>query len=184
MRKLILFLCVLILCAQVLIHAEIPDRWPIEGADASNISSPFGYREDGFGGKKGFHNAIDLAFPEGTPVYATQSGYITDHWPAPDGYWKGHEIYGGCINIISPDGWSTFYGHLSKTYVREGDWIQKGELIGLVGNTGLSTGAHLHYEINIDPERFIKTAAYHPKNVDNRYYQILNQREKALRRGL
>ncbi len=181
MRKLILFLCAMILVSVAVTHAGPPDRWPINGAGPENVSSGFGYRHDGYGGKEGFHHAIDLAFPEGTPVFATQSGYVTDHWPAPDGYWKGHEVFGGCITIVAPDGWSTFYGHLSGTRVHEGDWIQKGELIGFVGSTGLSTGPHLHYEILIDPVRFLTVTEYHPDGVDPRWYQILSARESALR---
>jgi len=183
MRKLVLFLCIMVLVFTVFAHGQVPDRWPIRGAGPENISSGFGNREDGYGGREGIHRAIDIAFPEGTPVYATHSGYVTDHWPAPDGYWTGHDVLGGCVILIGPDGWSTTYGHLSKTYVHEGSWVQKGELIGLVGNTGMSTGPHLHYEINIDPMRFINAQGYHPDGVDERYYTIDRLREKALRNG-
>jgi len=154
MRKMIV-LMVLLIALTTILAADAPDIWPILGGRES-ISSPFGYREDGFGGKQGFHFAIDIAKPEGAMVLSTMSGTVLDHFPPPNGYFNGHPVYGGCVLIVGDDGWATLYGHLSDTYVKEGQEVVKGQMIGEVGDTGLSTGPHLHYEILIDPERFLK----------------------------
>lgn len=142
------------------LFAEAPDIWPILGGESYIITSPFGYRDDGFGGREGFHPAIDIAAPEGTLVLSTMTGVVVDHFLPPGWYhgvyYKGHDVYGGCILIIGEDGYATFYGHLSETCVHEGDVVTKGQVIGKVGSTGLSTGSHLHYEILVDPERFIR----------------------------
>lgn len=138
--------------------ADDPNIWPlILIRQEENLTSGFGYRTDGFGGNQGFHPAVDIAAPKGTLVVSTITGTVIDHFPPPDGYWQGHPIFGGCILIVGDDGWATFYGHLSKSYVHEGEKITKGQMIGRVGDTGLSTGNHLHYSIMVDPARFLGT---------------------------
>lgn len=144
----------ILLFSASLVGAEQPRRWPILGMTRADITSDFGYREDGFGGREGFHFAIDVAAPRGTLVLATHNGVVVDHFPPPDGWYRGHEVYGGCALIVSDDGWATFYAHLSASYVREGQRVTAGQMIGRVGSTGLSTGNHLHYEILNDPLRY------------------------------
>ena len=88
------------------------------------------------------HRALDFAAPKGTPVYAAKSGTVRFA-----GYNKGG--YGNLIIIDHAEGYSTYYAHLSKILVSEGDHVKAGEKIGLVGSTGRSTGPHLHFEIRL-----------------------------------
>lgn len=111
--------------------------WP---TTLSNITSQFGYRIHPIKKKKKLHAGIDISGPDamGKPVYASASGKMearTDPYG-----------YGNYIVIDHGNGYSTLYGHLSKVYKQSG-MVQQGELIGAVGNTGGSTGAHLHFEV-------------------------------------
>jgi murein DD-endopeptidase MepM/ murein hydrolase activator NlpD len=117
------------------------------------ISSGSGYRTDPMGGKEEsqLHKGLDLVGPHHTPVKAAAAGVVVEHWPAPNGYFRGHPIYGGLIVIDHLNGTFTLYGHLSTTYVGEGDRVEAGEIIGRQGNTGISTGEHLHFEVIVNP---------------------------------
>ena len=117
------------------------------------ISSGSGYRTDPMGGKEEsqLHKGLDLVGPHHTPVKAAAAGVVVEHWPAPNGYFRGHPIYGGMIVIDHLNGTFTLYGHLSTTYVSEGDRVEAGEIIGRQGNTGISTGEHLHFEVIVNP---------------------------------
>jgi Membrane proteins related to metalloendopeptidases len=86
-----------------------------------------------------FHTGIDIAKPKGTPVYATGNGIVVRK-----GFNSG---YGSYIEIRHAGGFHSFYAHLSKTLVNAGDSINIAQQIGSVGNTGVSTGNHLHYEV-------------------------------------
>ena len=121
--------------------------------DSYWISSGSGYRDDPMGGKEEsqLHKGLDLVGPPRAPVKAAAAGVVAEHWPAPNGYYKGHPIYGGLIVIDHLDGTLTLYGHLSTTYVGEGDRVRAGEIIGRQGNTGVSTGEHLHFEVIVNP---------------------------------
>ena len=115
---------------------------PIKGKP---ISTP--YRKRGKWWSTGFHTGIDIACPTGTSVYAVQDGTVTG------GSWG--KSYGNQIIIDQdaieadkriPGGWA-IYAHLSKILVEPGDVVKKGDKIGLSGNSGNSTGPHLHYEV-------------------------------------
>ena len=121
---------------------------PLGNYDAS-ISSPFGMRMHPIDKTQRFHKGIDLAAPSGTPVYASMDGTAYVKYDA-DGYGKW-------IQIIHKDGTETRYAHLHTTNVADGGTLKAGDMIGTVGSTGASTGAHLHYEIRqngtpIDPQ--------------------------------
>lgn len=103
------------------------------------ISSRFGYRPDPFTGRRSFHPGVDFAPGYGASVYASMSGIVTYAG------WMGG--YGKLVVIRHRDGYSTRYGHLSRTVATKGRHIRQGQRIGYVGNTGRSTGAHLHFEI-------------------------------------
>lgn len=121
------------------------------------ISSDTGYRTDPLGGSEyeRLHKGIDIAGEIGDPVYAALDGEVMEHWLPPDGgIWKGHPALGGMITL-QHDGFFTIYGHLSESYVHEGDMIQAGQLIGRIGNTGISTGPHLHWEIVVEPLQYL-----------------------------
>ncbi len=117
------------------------------------ISSYYGYRRDPFTGKRAFHSGIDIVARYGAPVRATADGVV---WRV--GYSRGLGRY---VKIRHKHGFMTVYGHLRKYVVKRGERVKKGEIIGYVGNTGRSTGPHLHYEIrrwgrSLNPLRFIR----------------------------
>ncbi|PWW04359.1 murein DD-endopeptidase MepM/ murein hydrolase activator NlpD [Hoeflea marina] len=134
-------------------HAKtLPVSIPAPGA---KITSVFGNRRDPFLGRLAFHGGIDFRVAIGTPVHATGAGRVITA-----GRSGG---YGNMVEIDHGEGLTTRYGHLSKIRVKVGDQITAGETIAASGNTGRSTGPHLHYEIRrdgeaMDPSRFLKTA--------------------------
>lgn len=122
------------------------------------ISSEFGVRNQiikGMGGEEGdFHRGIDIVSKSGSKIIASASGIVHLHYPPPNKWYKGHPVFGGLVVINHGNGIFTLYGHLSKSYVKEGQFIEKGEEIGVIGNTGLSTGTHLHFEVLFNPTEF------------------------------
>jgi murein DD-endopeptidase MepM/ murein hydrolase activator NlpD len=107
---------------------------------AAKITSKFGYRTDPKTGKPGeFHNGIDLAVPSGTPIRSPMSGVVEAVLSGGAG---GNELIIRHIN-----GYKTGYAHLSKQLVRKGDKVKQGDVIALSGNTGKSTGPHLHFTL-------------------------------------
>lgn len=113
------------------------------------ITSPFGNRVHPITGDIRFHNGIDLAAPVGTPIIATHDGIIKD---------ASNNICGTGVKIVG-DKYTTGFCHLDDYILFDGDNVKAGELIGFTGNTGASTGAHLHFNIRengnfIDPENF------------------------------
>jgi murein DD-endopeptidase MepM/ murein hydrolase activator NlpD len=119
------------------------------------LSSGFGDRSSPMGGGgSGFHAGIDLAARKGTPVLAAGDGYAVSVYPAPNGYWKGDTTFGGLVVLRLDCGLYVLYGHLSRVDVSErvgANRVRAGQVLGLVGSTGISTGPHLHFEILIDP---------------------------------
>ena len=116
--------------------ANIPSGKP---CDYSRISSPFGERIHPVYGRKSFHKGVDLAAPNGTPIYATADGIV-----AFAGVCNG---YGNFIKLNHQNGYKTGYAHMSRMVVSTNAKVKKGDLIGYVGSTGTSTGNHLHYEV-------------------------------------
>ncbi len=103
------------------------------------LTSSYGYRVHPITGNYSFHNGVDLAAGQGTPIYATKSGKVTT---ATYNY-----AYGYYVVINHLDGYSSLYGHMTHYTVSEGDYVERGEVIGYVGSTGYSTGPHLHFTI-------------------------------------
>ncbi len=104
------------------------------------LTSAFGSRINPVTGNAGFHRGIDLAAPEGTPVYACAPGTVAES--------SYSEVYGNYIIIRHSGGRESLYGHLSKKNVELHDNVNSGTIIGNVGSTGQSTGSHLHFEIH------------------------------------
>ena len=102
-------------------------------------TSGFGLRKDPFNETMTFHGGIDIACPRGTKIFAARSGKVVFA-----GYEGG---YGQLVKIQHSHNYNTYYGHLSRIYVKNGDSVNRGALIGLSGNTGRSTGPHLHFEV-------------------------------------
>lgn len=103
------------------------------------LSSYYGWRSSPFSGKRSYHSGVDMACPQGTPVYAALGGTVTSV-----GY---NNVYGNYIIVTHHSGYKTLYGHLSKQLVTRGKWVDTNSRIGLVGSTGLSTGPHLHFTV-------------------------------------
>lgn len=113
-----------------------PSTYPTNGI----LMRGFGVKSDPFTGQMRPHRGLDLAAPVGTPVYATASGKVILR--------EFQTHYGNTIVIDHGYGVETLYGHLSKFAIKKGQSVRRGELIGYVGNTGYSTGPHLHYEVH------------------------------------
>ncbi len=138
----------------------IPSGKPIE---SYRRSSGYGSRTHPVTGNKKFHLGLDLTADIGTPVYAPADGVVEYKRPSKK---KG---YGNLLKIDHAFGFMTLYAHLDKFNVNTGQFVKKGDLIGWSGNTGLSTGPHLHYEVRflgraLNPKRFI---AWTPDNFES-----------------
>jgi murein DD-endopeptidase MepM/ murein hydrolase activator NlpD len=128
--------------------AATPSIWPLMGWLTSN----FGMRADPMNGSPDFHSGLDISADKGTPVHATADGTVEL------ASYNGN--YGNCIEIAHGFGIGTRFGHLSGYAVYVGKKIKRGDVIGYVGTTGRTTGAHLHYEIllngqPINPLKFL-----------------------------
>jgi len=131
--------------------------------DQVRISSGTGYRMDPMGGgTEGLHKGVDLVGPIGTPVTSVLAGVVVEHWPAPGtpypggGEYRGHSVFGGLVVIDHGEGLFSLYGHLSDTEIHEGQQVKMGQKIGELGDTGICTGPHLHFEIVVDPLRYLE----------------------------
>lgn len=133
---------------QKMLLASTPSIWPTKGW----MSSRFGYRSSPFTGKKEFHKGIDVATRMSAPIVAPADGIVS--FTGRDGG------YGRVVTIRHGYGLMTKYAHLKKALVKKGQRVKRGETIALVGNSGRSTGPHLHYEVHlnnmaVDPLRYI-----------------------------
>ena len=108
------------------------------------ITSEFGWRRDPFTGLKAYHNGIDMAADEGTPIVAAYTGIV--------GEASYNSSMGNYIYLEHGDGLRTIYLHASKLYVKKNDIVIKGEVIGAIGSTGRSTGPHLHFSVRLNGE--------------------------------
>jgi len=106
------------------------------------ISSKFGYRTSPFTGLKEFHRGLDIATQTGTPIVATADGVVT--------FAGSKALLGNVIVIDHGHGMITRYAHLHKALKKRGDAVKRGDTIALVGNTGRTTGSHLHYEVRLN----------------------------------
>ncbi|MBP3708894.1 MAG: M23 family metallopeptidase [Treponema sp.] len=103
------------------------------------LSSYYGWRKSPFSGARSFHTGIDMAAPQGTPIYAALAGRVTTA-----GY---NDIYGNYVIITHHSGYRTLYGHMSSILVVRGQSVDSNTQIGRVGSTGMSTGPHLHFTV-------------------------------------
>lgn len=102
----------------------------------ASVTSSYGWRTHPITGKRSFHTGVDLAASKGTAIYACKAGTVTEATYS--------SVYGYYVTINHGDGFSTLYGHMTHYVVSSGDTVSKGQLIGYVGSTGMSTGPHLH----------------------------------------
>lgn len=128
---------------------SIPLGKPVKGS----IASRFGPRHDPINNKRSFHQGIDIKAQPGDQIHATAAGVITKAFR--------NGSYGNFVEIDHKNGFKTTFAHMKKYVVAEGDKVKRGQLIGQVGNTGRSTGPHLHYELlykdkPINPLKFMQ----------------------------
>ncbi len=119
----------------------IPAIQPISNKDLRQTASGYGMRIDPIYRTPRFHSGMDFSARQGTEIYATGNGVVTF------ASWK--QGYGNCLVIKHGFGYQTLYGHMDKFKARVGQKVTRGEIIGTVGNTGKSTGPHLHYEVMV-----------------------------------
>ena len=133
---------------QKMLLASTPSIWPVRGW----LSSPFGTRLSPFTGEKEFHKGIDISTRKKTSIVAPADGIVV--------YAGRKSGYGNTLQLDHGHGLVTKYAHLHKALAKRGQRVRRGEKIALVGNTGRSTGPHLHYEVHrngipVDPLRYI-----------------------------
>jgi murein DD-endopeptidase MepM/ murein hydrolase activator NlpD len=126
----------------------LPSMWPVNG----RLMDGFGHRADPFSGEGAMHTGVDISAPFGAAVRGTADGIVV--------HASWYAGYGRAVIVDHGNGYQTLYGHLSKVVAIEGQEIRQGEIIGLVGSSGRSTGAHLHYEVRVhstpvNPYRFL-----------------------------
>jgi murein DD-endopeptidase MepM/ murein hydrolase activator NlpD len=146
--------------------ASTPAIQPISNKDLNRLSSGFSYRIDPIYKTVKFHPGLDFSAPQGTPIYATAQGVVRTASNLGNGY-------GNHVVISHGYQYSTLYGHMYRIKVRVGQSVKRGEVIGYVGNTGKSTGPHLHYEVlkgkrHLDPIYF-----FYNDLTPEQYQQIL-----------
>lgn len=134
---------------------NIPSLRPIDNGE---VTSGFGMRHLKINNEKvkKMHNGIDIKSKTGTPIKATAAGTVKKAETLAE-----NDRYGNNITLNHDDGFSTRYAHLDRLAVATGETVKKGQVIGYVGNTGVSTAPHLHYEVHkdgkaVDPEKYIK----------------------------
>jgi len=132
----------------------IPQFMP---ADFRMISSGFGYRRDPFHGGAAMHTGLDFRGPKGSPIHAAADGKVT--------FVGTKSGYGKVVEISHGNGMMTRYAHMSAWRARAGQDVAAGDVIGLIGNTGRSTGPHLHFEVRIhdravNPRPFLESAPH------------------------
>jgi len=138
---------------------HIPAIMPVMNKDLKRTASGYGYRIDPIYQTKRFHKGMDFSAEVGTEIYATGAGTVTFAG------WK--QGYGNCVMIDHGYDYETLYAHCSKIKkgLRRGSKVQRGDVIAYVGNTGKSTGPHLHYEVHVDGQ---------PQNPSHYYYLDLS----------
>ncbi len=141
--------------------ASIPAIQPVSNKDLKRIASGFGYRIHPIYKTWRMHTGMDFTAPVGTPIYATGDGVVIK----PKSRMSG---YGKVVVIDHGYGYQTLYAHCSKILVKPGQKVKRGQIIAYVGNTGVSTGPHVHYEVRKNG---------HPVNPVNYFYQDLSPEE-------
>jgi murein DD-endopeptidase MepM/ murein hydrolase activator NlpD len=127
----------------------VPTQQPVA---TGNLGSLFGWRIDPFTGRSALHTGLDFAAAQGTPILAAAGGVVVTQ--------EFHPAYGNMIEVDHGNDVISRYAHASKTLVKRGDLIKRGQKIAEVGTTGRSTGAHLHFEVLVqgvaqDPAKFL-----------------------------
>lgn len=147
--------------------ASIPAIQPLANKDLRRMASGFGYRIHPIYKTHKMHEGIDFTAPTGTPIYATGNGRVAS-------VELGHRGYGNHVVISHGFGYQTLYAHMYKAKVHPGQEVKRGQLIGYIGNTGLSSGPHLHYEV-IKGGRKINPINYFFNDLSEDEYQSMRE---------
>lgn len=147
--------------------SHTPAIQPISNNDLSRTSSGFGYRIHPIYNVKKLHNGMDFVAPIGTDIHATADGIVII---ASNSYYG----YGKYVKIKHSDKYETAYAHLNEVKVKKGQKIKRGDIIGTLGNTGLSTGPHLHYEVHVDNQQVNPINYYYHDLTADQYEKMIN----------
>jgi hypothetical protein len=136
----------------------VPSTAPVDGP----VGSGFGFRTDPFSGRGALHTGLDFPADIGTPIMAAAGGMVVNV--------EVHPGYGNLVEVDHGNGLITRYAHASKVLVKQGDLVKRGQRVALVGNSGRSTGPHLHFEVLVDsvpqnPARFLAGRGNEPRAV-------------------
>lgn len=147
---------------------RIPSIQPVINPDLTQIATSFGMRIHPFYRTMVMHNGMDYAVPEGTRVFATADGTVTQAG-------SGQTHSGVSVVIRHDDGYETAYNHLSRALVRPGSSVKRGDIIALTGDTGLSLAPHLHYEIRLNGRRVDPVHYFFYELSPDQYGQVKRQ---------
>lgn len=151
--------------------SHIPAIQPVSEKNLRAMASGYGYRRDPIYGTAKFHEGMDFSAPVGTPVYATGDARVQSAgW---------HSGYGNLIELDHGYHYLTRYAHLSEILVRPGQTVRRGDLIGRVGNTGKSTGPHLHYEVRLNGVAQNPVHYYYYDLTPQQYDEMIRRAENA-----
>lgn len=149
----------------------IPAIWPIDRTRLKNVSSLYGMRNHPTLGIMRMHEGVDLTAPIGTAVYATGNGTVSQS--------QTRNGYGELIEIDHGFGYKTRYAHLSARFVKPGEKVTRGQVIGEVGNTGVSSGPHLHYEVRYRENSVNPIHFFNKDMTAESYKEVMEQIEKS-----
>ncbi|MEX0966846.1 MAG: M23 family metallopeptidase [Bacteroidia bacterium] len=152
--------------------ASIPAIQPVSNKDLNRIASGYGYRVHPIYKAVKLHEGLDFSAPQGTEIYATGDGSVADV----DRDGRG---YGNHVVLDHGFGYQSLYGHMYKVLVKKGQKVKRGELIGLVGNTGLSTAPHLHYEVIKNGKKINPINFFHNDLSPEEYKKVLELANQA-----
>lgn len=154
--------------------ANLPAIQPVRNSDLKRVASGYGWRVDPIYGTRKMHWGLDFTAPTGTEIYATGGGTVELVKKSSWGY--GREII-----INHGFGMKTRYAHLSEFKVKQGDTVSRGDLIGLIGSTGKSTGPHLHYEVEKDGKKVNPISYFHSDLSPEQFEEIIRLSNNALK---
>jgi len=151
---------------------SIPAIQPVRNSDLKRVASGYGYRIHPIYKVRKMHWGMDFSAPTGTEIFATGNGEVIE-------IKKKYNGYGYYVQIRHGFGYETLYAHMSKILVKQGQIVQRGEVIGLVGSTGTSVAPHLHYEVIKDGEKVNPVHYYFNDLTPQQYEEILVASERA-----
>jgi len=152
--------------------ASIPSIQPVPNEDLERVASGFGYRIHPIYKTSKFHEGIDFTAPHGTPIYATGKAQVVKRKYSKRGY-------GNQLVLNHGYGYKTEYAHLQSFKVKKGETVERGELIGTIGKSGLSTGPHLHYEVRKDGKAVNPINFFHNDLSPREYKKVVKLANRA-----